>query len=115
MCFQSQLNEEVVEYVVLEHKLHVTPAVLIIAGVGEIVWIENTAVQRRAGLIHFCCSLPFIPGLLAGIRLEVLNRIKDIEAYVDTCGQMPDDELGLETDTHAEAVLEVARSSCRNR
>ena len=44
MGLETELDEEMIQYVVLEHELHVTPTVLIIAGFGEVVGIEYSSV-----------------------------------------------------------------------
>ena len=75
MGLQSQLNKQIVQHVVLQHELHVAPAVLIIAGFGEVVRIEDAAVKGCT-----CVRCGF--GLLIG--LQVLNGIEDIEADMET-------------------------------
>ena len=59
---------------ILEPELHVTPAVLIIAGFGEVVRIEDAAVKG-------CTCVRCVFGLLIG--LQVLDRVEDIEADMD--------------------------------
>ena len=75
------MNEQMVKYVVLEHELHVAPAILVVAGFGEVITVEDTAIEWLAG---------FVSGLCLFVRLEVLDRIEDIEANMDTGGEFAD-------------------------
>lgn len=88
MGFHIGLDEEVVRQAVAEHYLRIEPAVRVActAGIEEVVSIEDAFVlysARRGGL-----------GIGGG--LEFLDGVKQVEAQVETCGEVSDDELRLE-------------------
>lgn len=85
-----------VRQAVAEDYLRIEPTVGIAcaAGIEEVVAIEDSFVlySARRGGFGFVCGFQFFDG------------VKQVEAHVEACGELPDDELGLEAHTQAPAV-----------
>ena len=98
MGLETQLDKQMVQHMVFEHELHIAPTVLIIARLRKIIGIEDTSIERLTG---FVSRFGFLK------RLQVLNRIIDIETYMDTGSEMAYDELRLDRYTCAETVGKI--------
>ena len=96
MGFHVGLEEEVVRQAVAEDYLRIKPAIGIAsaAGIKEVVSVENAFVlySARGGGFGFVCGFQFFDG------------VKQVEADVEACGELPDDELRLKAHTQAPAV-----------
>ena len=87
MGFHIGLEEEVVGQAVAEHYLRIKPAIRVAcaAGIEEIVGVEDTFV------LYSACGGVF--GIGGGF--EFLDGVKQVEAHVEACGEVSDDELRL--------------------
>ena len=96
MGFHIGLQEEVIRQAVAQHYLGVEPAIWVAraARIEQVVAIEDSFVlySARGG------------GLGISSRFQFLDGVKQVESYMETCGELPYNELRLQADTQAPAV-----------